>query len=631
MRRMPTLKYTMIIFALPAVLNSSHCYSARVEDSPEEPAAVLSTLERGHPRLILTNDRLEELKRQHKGDKLLQRYVQDVLERAEGFCGRPVLVYQKRNGKMLHVSRRCLWRVYALAFAWRWTGQEKYAEKAEENLLAVCAFRDWNPAHFLDTAEMSHAVGVGYDWLFDYLDERNKEKIKAGLIKNGMEAGIAAYKGKGPSRGWWVKVEHNWNQVCNSGLLIGALAIAETDSEYAQFIVPHAVTNMPHAIRSYAPDGAWLEGPGYWNYATTYTAYGLSALNTALGKDFGLSKITGFSETGFFPIYALGPTGLFLNFADSGDKASRKPIACMFWLARRFNNSLFADNEHAVLREQTARPEHVIWYVPGSGTEGYPSELDRYFRGPVEVAVFRSAWDDSEALFVGIKGGYNQVNHGHLDLGNFELDALGVRWVRDLGSDNYNLPGYFKEERGGLRWTYYRMRSASHNVPLLGGEDQDPFASASIVKCEVNKPSSFAVVDLTEAYKEFAEKVTRGVRMVDARRAVLVQDEFEIEKPCEVVWGMTTDAEIEVEAGAVARLRLDGRQLVARLLCPVDGRFAVESAEQAPPEKTNTGVKRLVVRLSEVKGNVRLAVLFSPVWEGGEVAKAAELKSLAEW
>ena len=35
------------------------------------------------------------------------------------------------------------------------------------------------------------------------------------------------------------------------------------------------------------------------------------------------------------------------------------------------------------------------------------------------------------------------------NLGNFELDALGVRWVRDLGADNYNLPGYWDKKRGG--------------------------------------------------------------------------------------------------------------------------------------------------------------------------------------
>ena len=107
---------------------------------------------------------------------------------------------------------------------------------------------------------------------------------------------------------------------------------------------------------------------------------------------------------------------------------------------------------------------------------------DKLFRGPVEVAVLRSAWNDPQALFLAIKAGHNQVNHGHLDLGSFELDALGVRWVRDLGADNYNLPGYWDRRPGGRRWSYYRLNSHSHRVPLLDDKDQHALAKARIVK-----------------------------------------------------------------------------------------------------------------------------------------------------
>ena len=59
----------------------------------------------------------------------------------------------------------------------------------------------------------------------------------------------------------------------------------------------------------------------------------------------------------------------------------------------------------------------------------------------------RSDWLDPSAMFVGIKAGTNRVNHSHLDLGTFVLDALGQRWAVDLGGDNYNLPGYFGNKR----------------------------------------------------------------------------------------------------------------------------------------------------------------------------------------
>ena len=41
-------------------------------------------------------------------------------------------------------------------------------------------------------------------------------------------------------------------------------------------------------------DGGWDEGPGYWAYATQYNIFYLSALQTALGTDFGFDKQPGF-------------------------------------------------------------------------------------------------------------------------------------------------------------------------------------------------------------------------------------------------------------------------------------------------------------------------------------------------
>ena len=109
-------------------------------------------------------------------------------------------------------------------------------------------------------------------------------------------------------------------------------------------------------------------------------------------------------------------------------------------------------------------------------------DLDRYFAGPVPVALLRSAWNDPEALWIGIKAGFNQVPHGHLDLGNFELDALGVRWAVDLGADDYNMPGYWDSRDGGRRWTYYRLNSQSHNVCTLDGQDQLATGTARFIR-----------------------------------------------------------------------------------------------------------------------------------------------------
>ncbi len=600
-------------------------------DNPVKPPTAqtaLKTLNKAHPRLILTDKRLAELKELMKRDDLLKKCYKDVLKQADKDCTKKPLVHRIPDGiRLLSVSRECVSRVYALGLAWRLTGKEKYAAKAKENLLAVCAFKDWNPSHFLDTAEMSHAVGVGYDWLFDYLDAESREKIRAGLIKNGLEPGLACYARK--SNWWWTKSHHNWNQVCNGGMIVGALAIAETDPKYASGIIPKAVASLPLALGTYAPDGAWPEGPGYWGYATRYTVYGLAALDTALGKDFGLSKMKGLPEAGLFPIYACGPTKLYFNFADVGSNSRRRKIPSLFWLASRYDKPFLADAQREMLSKYSASPQDFIWYVP-AGKKAPTPTLDKYFRGPVEVAVFRSAWNDTDALFVAVKAGYNQVNHGHLDLGSFEIDALGTRWARDLGKENYNLPGYWTGGKDAKRWTYYRLSSFAHNVPVLGGKNQDVFAKTKITKFKTAPSKGFAVIDLTSAYKDFAKKVTRGVAIIGNRKAVLVQDEFDIKKPCEVAWGMTTDAKIVVEKG-LAILTRGRKKMTVQILSPAGAVFTVESAEQKPPLKSNKGVKRLMIRLKKQKGNVRVAVFFAPDWPAGKSVKPPTIKPLKQW
>lgn len=592
------------------------------------PADFLAGLKAGHPRLILTDDRLAELKKLARTDAVLKRYVEQALAEADGCLDAKPLERKLVGPRLLSVSRECVRRVYALGLAWRWSGDDKYAKALKDNLLTVCAFSDWNPSHFLDTAEMSHAVGVGYDWLYAYLDADARRTIRTKLLELGLEPGLSAYARKAT----FMTGSHNWNQVCNAGLSIGALAIAEDQGGAARSILSSAVAALPKAIASYDPDGAWGEGPGYWGYATRYTVYGLGAFQTALGTDLGLGDTKGLRQAGYYPLYTAGPTGLFVNYADSGDRAAIGPMPTLFWLARRYGDKALAAAQHKLLEKKPAGPLDVIWYVAAGPDDAANRTLDKKFGGEVELAVLRGAWDDPDALFASIKAGHNQVSHGHLDLGNFEMDALGRRWARDLGSDDYNLPGYWDAKQGGKRWGYYRLGSLSHNVITLDGQHQlaTSKAKARMTGFQAGGDMPHAVVDLTGAYVQHVSSARRGLALVGGRRAVLVQDELALDDATDVAWGMTTDAEISAD-GATAALTLDGKKLTARILSPAGASFSVQSAEQQPPQKPNKGVSRLVINLKRQTGQVRIAVLLSPVWPKDQEVKSADVLPLEKW
>jgi hypothetical protein len=471
---------------------------------------------------------------------------------------------------------------------------------------------------------MTNAVATGYDWLHGILDDKTRTTLHDAILRLGLAPGLAAYEKK---KYWFPRGENNWNQVCNFGLTVGALAVADTDPDVANRILAGALKSLPKAMQHYAPDGAWMEGPGYWNYATRYTCYGIAALDTALGRDLGTSKYPGFSVSGYFPIYGAGSTGCYLCFADAGMLSRRRALNPLFFLARKYKCPAFADGEHEILRDNRADAYHVIWYQPPSG-RAHARDLDRYFDGPVEVASLRTRWGDPDALWVGVKAGYNKVPHGHLDLGNFELDALGARWAVDLGSDNYNLPGYWDGKEGGKRWSYYRLNSHSHNVPTLDGKNQLVAGKAAFVKWHARPDEGAAVIDLTTAYREVA-RAARGVRLLRRQNVVLVQDEFGLKGPRDLLWGMTTPADIRIESDGSATLTCRKKTLRVFVLAPEKARFEAGSAERKKPDRDNKGMKRLRLRLKQVSGAQRVAVLFVP--GGAPRAPSVAVKPLAQW
>jgi hypothetical protein len=330
-------------------------------------------------------------------------------------------------------------------------------------------------------------------------------------------------------------------------------------------------------------------------------------------------------------VYASGPTGYFLNYADAGEKSKLGAPAASMWFANAYNNNSFSDFIEDQLKTRSAGVHHIIWYRPYAST-GNNKSLDKYFGGDVAIFLSRSSWTDPNALFIGAKAGYNKVNHGHLDIGNFEIDALGVRWARDLGSDDYNLPDYFSgSTQTSTRWTYYRLNSFSHNVPVLGGKNQDISAMSAFTRHSEGGSEPFAILDYTSAYKEFATSAKRGFKVIDSRKSVLIQDEFILSKSCDIAWGMTTDAYIEIIDPHKAILTLNNQKMSVRILSPADAVFSQGSAEQASPQKLNTGVKRLYAKTPVTTGNISIIVLLSPLWSGIDSNLNPEIKTLSSW
>jgi hypothetical protein len=579
-----------------------------------------------HPRLLATTADFERLRQLVQTDGQAREFYQRLKSQADRICQELPSRYEIPDGlRLLATSRRVLLRVYTLALLYRLDGDRRYLERAWRELEAAANFPDWNPRHFLDTAEMAHAFAIGYDWLFSDWTDEQRRILREAMVTKGLQPALSVYREKR----WWSTARHNWNQVCNGGIGMAALALLDELPDLCGEILNHALQSLQIPMREFAPDGAWGEGPGYWNYATSYNCVFLAALETAVGTDLGLSQMDGFAETGLFPIYITGPTGRTFNFADGGDGTLRAPQ--MFWLARKFNRPVYAWYARSTA---SPHPLDLLWLDKRGHdpqAEGLP--LDKYFRR-VEVVTMRTAWNDRNALFVGFKAGDNKFNHSHLDIGTFVLDAMGHRWALDLGADNYNLPGFF----GAQRWTYYRLRAEGHNTLVINPSqepDQDPRAEAKIVRFVSQPDRAFAIADLTSAYaKHGAEKVMRGILLDRQRREVIVQDEVTLKQAGDVWWFLHTPAQVQLsEDGKTATLTQGTATLRAVLLSPKDARFAVMDAKPLPTspnplgQNPNNGIRKLAVHLSQT-ASMQLIVLLSLQ---REVQSPQALKPLMAW
>ena len=588
--------------------------------------ALLGDLRPGHPRLVVLADDLRRITNFIATDAVARGYYENLRQTGEALLKSPPVERVLIGPRLLDKSRTVVGRMYALGLLHRIDGDRRWLDRAVAEMRAVAAFTNWNPPHFLDVAEMSHGMAIGYDWFYPWLSGTDRKLVRRAIVGKGLREGVACYE-RGTS---WTRASHNWNNVCNGGLICAALAVAEDEPKLAKQILTNALARLPNAMHSYAPDGAWDEGPAYWSYATDYTVVALASLQSALGKDFGLGAMPGLADAGLARIHGVGPTGLYFNFADAGEASRMEPA--LFWLARRFDRPLYA----AAAREFTTgrgpdntklwfgHAHNLVWYDARGATEDLAREsLDRRFRH-AETAFFRSAWLQPRAFYVGFKGGDNQANHAHLDLGTFVLDALGQRWATDLGGDDYNLPGYF----GGKRWTYYRLKTEGQNTLLLGGRNQSAAARARLTWFKSTPEEGAAITDLTAAYaRSGASRVRRGVALTDGRQRVVIEDEIELNRPTEIVWNMHTTAAVHTD-GQVALLTQGGEQLRARVASPPGAVFTVEEVVLEKPQRPATGVRRLMIRLPEASGSVRLVVEMTPV---SSVSDPAEVRTLDDW
>ena len=520
-----------------------------------------------HPRLLMRAGEEPQV----PPESLFARADSVIVAFSDAVLAEPPVTRAFIGRRLLGTSREALKRIFWLSYTYRVHGGEAYARKAIDEMLAVSAFSDWNPAHFLDVGEMTMAVAIGYDWLYEKMTPRERKTVARAIIDKGLKPAL------NENDAWFYTSEINWNSVCNAGMVYGALAVWEEDPAFCRSMLMKSLESNQLAYKAY-DGGGYPEGYNYWGYGTSFQIMLEAAVESAFPErgPVGAGHLPdNFLASSEFIRFTSTPAGNCYSFSDSYRKANGQYMQA--WMLTRTGDPsllypemrIMEDTDYRRLSEERLFPMFLISLGKASRVEITRPE-GHYYQcgGMTPIFVYRSGWTSRNDTYLGVKGGLTMSSHSHCDQGSFYFESDGVPWATDLGMQDYN-----SLETAGVdlwdmmqdseRWEVFRIGPFSHNILTVNGHSP-----------KVNHPAAFsrtwtpeegarqnrigAEMDLTELYTEDLDACKRAVYLLNGNLNIVDLVEAG-DTVCTVRWAMCTEAEASLQDGRIV-LQADGRQ-----------------------------------------------------------------------
>lgn len=405
---------------------------------------------------------------------------------------------------------------------------DRYLPELCALITAVCGEHAWAlPAHTAESPDARHEIdlfaaetALTLKEMAHLLGSRLPQPLAARIDAEINERILSVFERR---RFGWETDESNWSAVC--GGCVGMLYL------YYSMPVPERVMDAMRAyLRGISPDGACMEGLGYYSYGFGYYVYFAALLKERTGTDISdRGRVRRLAE--FQHAMYLGTAAA--SYSDS--EPDTKPLMGLtYMLSELFG--VCAPHAAPVRNDECGRWAPYIrsyLYKPAAPAAAYGETV--YDTAQIYVS-------HKEHFSVFIKGGHNAEPHNHNDIGSFIISDNTRQLLCDPGCGEYTAD-YFKDE---TRYGYLCCSSLGHSVPIIDGTAQ---MHGREYRCTGFDAGNDRVrLELGGAYP-IAVRITRELELQN--RGVTLRDSFLFPdgQPHCVIERLVTDIMPRIEGG----------------------------------------------------------------------------------
>ena len=423
----------------------------------------------------------------------------------------------------------------------------------------------WNPSGTTSRSytdewafRVNGALAWGYDWLYDELNDEEREKVRTALLIRTRETADHIIKHANIQL---FPFDSHAVRAVSAVLIPASIALLDDEAE-AEGWLNYAIEFLTTVYSPWGDaQGGWAEGPHYW---MTGMAYLIDAANLLKGySGIDLYQRPFFQATGDFPLYTKAPDTRRATFGDDstmGDLPSLKIGYNLRQYAGVTGNGAYQWYYDEIKRNDPGTEmafynygwwdlnfDELAYRTDFPVVEAQPPADDdtlRWFRQTGWAAIQVKMAEPAEHIqFVMKSSPYGSISHSHGDQNAFCLAAFG----EDLAIQS----GHYVAFNSSMHQKW-RRQTRSKNALLIDGKGQYASkdkalamrSSGQLNIAEQREDHIFIQGDATAAYQSLTPEVTkvlRDVYFVNNSYFVIV-DAVDAASPVSVDWLIHTNA-----------------------------------------------------------------------------------------